>query len=242
MKRTLRVVLVAFSTWILLLLNVWVSPSISQPTFVWNLHGTVFQNGHAYAILQNKEGGKQQRVGVGEVIDEATVIRIERDRVELLDRNNQGIILSLAGFEGKQISPLISSSKDMAGVGINLNVFLDQELRRILEKPLPTMTDADRQKLVGEVSRALDQGKVIPASTALVIGGGEEWVTGLKTTASVNSMGLQEKDLIIAMNGISAGSDKGKWEKTFETIKRAKVVTFCYLRGEELTLKVFEVH
>ncbi len=242
MKQILRVVLLAFSTWTLLLLNVWIYPSLGQPTFGWNLHGTVFQNDHAYAILQNKEGGKQQRVGVGEVIDEARVIRIERDRAELLDRNNKGIILSLVGFEGKQITPLISSSKDMAGVGINLNVFLDQELKRLLEKPLPTMTDVDRQKLVGEITQALNQGKVIPASTALVIGGGEEWVTGLKTTVSVNSMGLQEKDLIIAMNGISAGSDSKKWENIFETIKRAKVVTFCYLRGEELTLKVFEVH
>ncbi len=216
--------------------------SHAQSTFGWNLKGTGLDKGHAYAVLQNKETGKQQWVGVGQVIDEARVVRIDRARVVIIDQNNRLIDLSLAGLESEHTPPLLSSPKDVVAPGKDLNAFLIEEGKRILAKPLPTMTEADRRKLVEEITRVFDQGKIIPASTTLVIGGGEEWVTGAKTTTNIKSMGLQEKDLIIAVNGISPDSDKKKWENIFEVIKGAKLIIFSYLREEELHYKMFEVH
>jgi hypothetical protein len=218
----------------------WVSFSHGETNFIWDLKGTGLDKGHAYAILQNKETGKQQWVGVGEKIDEARVVRIERGGVALFDLNNRRIDLTLAGLESDSIPPLVSSPADKVETGKDLNAFLSDEFGRLIDSPV-RMTENDRKKLVEELKQALNAGKLTPDSTTLVIGGGEEWVTGAKTSTAIQSIGLQKEDRILLLNGISPDSDPKKWENIFDVIKKARLVIVAYLHGNELGSKVFEV-
>ncbi len=223
----------------ILALAVIASTTYGEQAFIWDLKGTGLDKDRAYAVLQNKETGKQQWVGVGEMIGEARVVRIERARVVIVDQNVGRIDLALAGLESDHITPLLSSPKDRVEMGKDLNGFLNDEVYHLLERPVP-MTENERKKLVAELMRAFKEGKLAPDSTTLVIGGGEEWIKGAKTATEIKSMGLQKEDLLLQMNGISPDSDK-KWQDIFDVIKRARLVTFSYLHGDELDSKAFEV-
>lgn len=216
-----------------------VIPTRAEITLSWELKGTGLDKNHAYAILQNKQTGKQQWVRVGEIIDEARVVRIERARVVLFDQSRK-IDLLLAGLDSDHIPPLFSPPKDMGEQGKDINTFLSDEINRLMDKPVP-MTENDRKKLVAELMKVQGEGKMVPASSTLVIGGGEEWLTGAKTTTDIKSMGLQKGDLIFLINGMSPDPDKRKWENIFDVLKRAKLIIFSYLHGEKLYSKVFEI-
>lgn len=224
----------------ILALAVIASATYAEQAFNWDLKGTGLDKDHAYAVLQNKETGKQQWVGVGEMIGEARVVRIERARTVIVDQNMGRIDLVLAGLESDHITPLLSSPSDRVEIGKDMNGFLNDEVYRLLEKPV-RMTENDRKKLVAEFMRVFNEGKLAPDSTTLVIGGGEEWIRGVKTATEIKSMGLQKDDLILQINGISPDSNEKKWEDIFDVLKGARLITFSYLHGDELDSKAFEV-
>ncbi len=218
---------------ILVLIGLWVDPSNGQTPFEWDLRGTAVQNDHAYAILENRETGERVWVGVGDTINQATVIRIERDRVVLFGEDHHIVLTDQTG-----------NDIDRRG-GSGLDGLLSEEFARLLK--IPTLiSETHRVRLLEEISRVYEQGNLISAATRLHIihiVPGEEWVTGVRTAADLPALGLQDKDLIIQINGITPTSyyyEKG-WETIFDVVKRAKLITVSYVRGEQVYSNVFEV-
>ncbi len=219
---------------ILVLIGLWVDPSNGQALFVWDLRGTAVQNDHAYAMLENRDSGELTWVGVGESIDQATVVRIERDRVVLFGEDHHIVLTDQTG-DG------IDRRR-----GLGLDGLLSKEFDHLLK--IPTLiSETHRVRLLEEISRAYEQANLTPAATRLHITDivpGEEWVTGMRTAADLPAFGLQDKDLIIQINGISPRSYE--YEETvrktiFDVIKQAKLITVSYVRGEQVYSNVFEV-
>ena len=207
-----------------------VCPSNGQTPFNWKLHGTALYDGHAYAILDHEDTGNLKWVGVGERIDQATVVRIERHRVVLFDpRRGHVILTDVSDSEINQI--------------MGLDALLNEEFNDLLK--IPTLiTENHHVRLLEEITQFYTQGKLTDAATRLpivYIVPGEEWVTGMRTTVDLPILGLQDQDIIIRINGISPNSSEETWKTISDVIKRAMLITVTFVRGGQVHSNVFEV-
>jgi hypothetical protein len=120
-----------------------------------------------------------------------------------------------------------------------IDALLEEELKRHLDSPAP-ISKADRQSMFEDLTQAVNQDKIVPDFSKLIIEGAEEPVRGLKTITAIQSMGLQKGDLILHINGISPESKK-RWGDVFGVIESATLITYAYVRDKQLHLQVYEV-
>jgi predicted metalloprotease with PDZ domain len=109
-----------------------------------------------------------------------------------------------------------------------LDSFLQEDFERRRQTPVP-LSEADRRIMVNELTRAYEEGKLLPASTTVATDKGEEQVTGMKTTTDITSVGLRKNDLIIMINGITP--EASMWADLVQIFETASSLTLAYIRG-----------
>ncbi|HEX9756738.1 MAG TPA: hypothetical protein VGB26_02930 [Nitrospiria bacterium] len=212
----------------------------SQSGFEWTLRATGLQQGHAFAIFEHPEITERKWVGVGESINGSQVVRVERFRV-ILDTPRGRSILSLGGNEGQGFPPLVESPRDGYEHGTDLNALLNEKIMGLVNQPILIPEDV-RGRLVKSLKESFDAGQMVPGEATLVIGGGEEWVPGIKTKVDFPIIGIEKEDQIILINGMVPDLDGKKWKNVLGVIQDAKLLIFAFIRGEEIFSEVFEVN
>lgn len=204
------------------------------------LHSTGLEAGHAFAVLENLETKEKKWVKVGETVDSSRLLRIERGRVVLLDQSNRSKTTLSLLENGEEIPPLFSSPKDQAQQGEDLDAFLNNSVTQEVQFP-SLISESDHRRIITELQAVTQTGEVTPSSQAIIIGGGEEWVSGMKTTSPLQSMGIEREDLILSINGMSPDPSQRRWNEILNVIKRSKLIIFSYIRDEEVHSKVLQV-
>ena len=210
----------------------------AQEEFKWFLKGSGVDQGRSYGIFEHKETRDRVWVGVGETLDGRKVTRVEKFRVVIQTEHGEKVLT--LGANGNDGSPFGESTPDDFGIGTAMDDFLNEEIMRQAENPIP-ISEEDRQNIIKSLEEGLKEGKFSAVSTSIYFMGGEEWVTGLRTQADFPVLGLNQEDLIVFINGMSPSVEEKKWKNILDVLKKANLLIFAFVRDGEAFSKVFKV-